>query len=153
MLDKVDKIVKMVKKHRYDPRVRYIAAMILNRYKVPERDYIKEIYTLYSWVKRNIRYVGDAIGRDKFQTPIETMKFRAGDCEDQVILLASMLESIGYKTKIVILGPTMKKNKIYHVVMQVGYPYRHPKKWINIDPSYHLFNYNFSRTPIKIVEV
>jgi cell division protein FtsL len=61
--------------------------------------------TLYMWVVANINYRGDGLtpilpidpadnldfGEDMWQFPNETLRIRKGDCEDQAILLCSMI--------------------------------------------------------------
>lgn len=51
-----------------------------------------------------VKYVNDReqVG-DYVQFPIETLKRKAGDCEDQAILYASLLESIGIKSAVIVI--------------------------------------------------
>ncbi|RZB29446.1 MAG: hypothetical protein AEth_01174 [Candidatus Argoarchaeum ethanivorans] len=57
---------------------------------------------IYAWVRDNIAYVNDPAG-EYFQPPVRTMEVGAGDCDDQSILLAAMLGSIGFEPILVIL--------------------------------------------------
>ncbi|MCS7105879.1 MAG: transglutaminase family protein, partial [Candidatus Aenigmarchaeota archaeon] len=50
-----------------------------------------------------VRYVSDPTGIEYVLFPIETLKLRAGDCEDLAILYAALLKSIGIKTELVSL--------------------------------------------------
>ncbi len=54
---------------------------------------------IYYFVRDNINYIGES--DEYFQTPQETLFSRGGDCDDHSILLASMLNAIGIKTRFV----------------------------------------------------
>ena len=43
----------------------------------------------------------DVNGVETLQTPLVTMEIKQGDCDDQSVLLASLLESIGHPTRFV----------------------------------------------------
>ena len=58
--------------------------------------------TLFENVQRTIRYVSDPIG-ELLQPADATLRVKAGDCDCHAILLASMLESVGFKTILVVL--------------------------------------------------
>jgi hypothetical protein len=61
-----------------------------------------EIFHLLNYVSKEIKYVSDPRGTfDYIQSPSDTLKVMAGDCEDQTILLMSMLESVGIDSLIV----------------------------------------------------
>ena len=51
------------------------------------------------WVQENIRYVNEGI--ETFQSPVRTLTWRHGDCDDFTTLIASMLESIGIQSELV----------------------------------------------------
>ena len=65
---------------------------------IPPHDYFGEIRAIQNWVQDNVRYVFDPREVEYFQTPRRTLKDKAGDCDDQAILMSSLLESIGYTT-------------------------------------------------------
>jgi len=54
-----------------------------------------KIWQINYWVANNITYIADPKGEGDFAYAHETLKARAGDCEDFAILLASMYEAIG----------------------------------------------------------
>jgi len=54
--------------------------------------------------KAGVRYVSDPQGIEYVQYPLETLSKRAGDCEDLSVLYATMLESVGIKTKLILLS-------------------------------------------------
>jgi hypothetical protein len=64
----------------------------------------KEVEELFYYVRDTIKYVKDPrlteLDFDYIQSPLETLERKAGDCDDHTVLLASLLESIGYSTSI-----------------------------------------------------
>lgn len=57
--------------------------------------------TIHNWVRDNIKYTPDVSGLESLQEPLITLKNRFGDCDDMVILLCSMLKSIGFDVGVV----------------------------------------------------
>lgn len=69
-----------------------------------DNDHLCEVSMILKYVTNEISYREDPnpqSGGDYIKTPIETLKSKSGDCEDQTILLLSLLESIGKKTYMV----------------------------------------------------
>jgi len=64
----------------------------------------KEVEELFYYVRDTIKYVKDPrlteLDFDYIQPPSQTVERKAGDCDDHAVLLASLLESIGYSTKV-----------------------------------------------------
>jgi len=60
------------------------------------------IWIVNAWVAKNINYVRDP-NFELVQRPEETLKLRAGDCDDVAVLLASMYEALGLKTKFALM--------------------------------------------------
>lgn len=59
-----------------------------------EHYYASAIIANYYWVRDNIHYVLGASGTGT-QTDLETLQLRAGKCDEQAVLLASLLRSVG----------------------------------------------------------
>jgi transglutaminase-like putative cysteine protease len=96
----------------------------------PEKDEYSEAEALFNFVRDRIRYVKDVHDVETLSTPMMTLAGRLGDCDDQTVLLASLLESVGYPTRFVIEGYTMP-GQFDHVYMQAlvfG-------QWISMDPT------------------
>ena len=66
-----------------------------------ERDEHEQALTIATWVQDTINYVHE--NRETFQTPFTTMRLRAGDCDDQSLLVCSMLATVGIRNKLCIL--------------------------------------------------
>jgi transglutaminase-like putative cysteine protease len=83
-----------------DPRVRALATEIVAGCGVAQ-NWPCEAEALQLWVRDNIRFLGDVEGVETLQTPDLTLEQRAGDCDDQSILLATLLTSIGHPARFV----------------------------------------------------
>lgn len=92
-------IQDLVAKSVADPQMRKIALQATAR--CPERDKMCEAQAIYHFVKQRVRYTGDigAIrhkdgsveGVDLYQSARRTIEFGGGDCDDNSILVATML--------------------------------------------------------------
>ena len=64
----------------------------------------KAVTAIFEYVRDTIKYVNDPrvteLDFDYVQPPQQTIQREAGDCDDHAVLLASMLEAIGYSTTI-----------------------------------------------------
>jgi len=56
---------------------------------------------LCEWVRDNINYVCDPYGSEYIQIPDETLTNMGGDCDDQAVLLASLLMNVGFRCALV----------------------------------------------------
>jgi transglutaminase-like putative cysteine protease len=75
------------------PAVRKLAQEIVGK----ETDQLKQARLLYNWVSHNIRYVGVYVGAGGF-VPHDAQSIvdhRYGDCKDHVVILESLLTSVG----------------------------------------------------------
>ena len=116
---------KLVKKYKADQAIRELA-MRLTR-DLPPKDYIRELKKLHAYVRDEIRYVKDIRGVETIQTPIQTLRLCAGDCDDKSTLVASLLESLGHPTRFIAVG--FRKNILSHVLVQT----KVASKWINVE--------------------
>ncbi|HEX75947.1 MAG TPA: transglutaminase domain-containing protein [Dehalococcoidia bacterium] len=64
----------------------------------------EEITHIFNYVRDNIKYIKDPrytqLDFDYIQSPSQTLDRGAGDCDDHSVLLASLLESVGYSTRL-----------------------------------------------------
>lgn len=94
-----------------------------------QKDFYGEISALFYFVRDYIRYVRDIRDVETLQQPERTLQFRAGDCDDKVILLASLLESVGHETRLKAVG--FRPKNFAHVYLQtkVGH------KWVSLETT------------------
>jgi len=91
---------QMIDRYKADPALRERAVAVA--FLTPAHDEVAEIEAVYNFVRDNVRYTKDVVGIETLATPDKTLALRYGDCDDMVVLLATLLESIGYPTRMVI---------------------------------------------------
>ena len=126
-----------------DPRMKRIAADVVRQ--CPERDGACEAKAVYNAVKARVRYAGDVApikhGRngpkdsiDYYQTAWNTWSMGAGDCDDQSILLATLLALNGIEPRLRVTA-TSKREDWSHIYVVAGLPKYAPSKWIAVDST------------------
>lgn len=95
-------MVHLVRQWRSDPTLRMKAEQIVEY--APPKDARAEIEAIQNWVRDNIRYTQDVRDVETLKTPLLTLTSRHGDCDDQSVLVATLLESIGYATRFSAVG-------------------------------------------------
>lgn|SRR5574343_1453504 len=118
----------LVKKYRRNPVIYNLARTLTAN--VPQKSWIGEVYSLFYFVRDEIRYVKDPVGIESVQMPTITLQIGSGDCDDKVTLLCSLLESIGHPTRFVAVM-VKGSNRYSHVYCQtkVG------KRWISLETT------------------
>jgi hypothetical protein len=96
----------------------------------PEKNQLAEAHALFELVQHGIRYTRDINGVETISTPLMTLHGRIGDCDDQVVLLATLLEAVGYPTRFVVAGYNVP-GQLEHVYLQVLLD----GQWIDMDPT------------------
>jgi len=107
---------------------------------VPEKNWKREVVSVFEAVRANIRYVRDIANVDTYQHPKRTLEWGGGDCDCYTIALCSMLLSIGYPVKLRVMEtkhPTTgrRAGTWNHILMLVGLPPRGPTSWLPLDAS------------------
>ncbi len=82
-----------------NPQIRNTAASIAGA--SPGEWGVNQLVELYLWMKENIHYVSDPARQEYFASATETLKDKAGDCEDQAMLASSLINSVGGTSKVV----------------------------------------------------
>jgi hypothetical protein len=91
--DTLKLMAQLARQYKVNPVIRQTSARIVQP--CPAKDDLSEAGALQNWVRANIRYVGDVLDVETVQTPDYTLQERYGDCDDQSVLLASLLLAIG----------------------------------------------------------
>lgn len=99
---------QLVRQFRTDPVIRQAATNLI--FLTPEKDEYSEAEAIFHSVRDGIRYVKDVHDVETLSTPTITLAGRIGDCDDQAVLLASLLEAVGYPTRFVIEGYNVPGN-------------------------------------------
>lgn len=93
---------QLVRQHKKNLPLRQLALSIVGN--LPGKAWAREAAALQKWVQQNIRYVKDIRGVETVHSPDKLLAIRQGDCDDQAVLLAAMLESLGHPTRFVAVG-------------------------------------------------
>ena len=93
---------RMVNEFKTHPDMRQAALNVT--FMTPAQNDCAEVEALFNFVRDCIRYTKDVYQVETLATPDKTMAMRVGDCDDMTVLLATLLESIGYATRFVIEG-------------------------------------------------
>jgi transglutaminase-like putative cysteine protease len=137
-----------------EPAVRGKAAEVARSY--PGAYNIYQVCALFDMVKEDIEYVSDPRGNDIWEPANVTLRIGAGDCEDQAILLSSMLEAVGGTTRVyltdnhafaaVYIGngtdstdTAVKGVRNYYGNVDVNYLTDEYGSWLMLDPTSSLY--------------
>ncbi len=137
-----------------EPDVRTKAAETARSY--PGAYNIYQVCALFDMVKEDVKYVSDPRENDIWEPANVTLQIGAGDCEDQAILLSSMLEAVGGTTRVYItdnhafaavyLGngtdatkAAIKGVRAYYGNVDVNYLTDEYGSWLMLDPTSSLY--------------
>lgn len=136
----LEKMVEIIVAFARHPRWKLFTHQVLKNAGAKEYEQEQEVRALWSWVRSNIRYVRDPHNFEWLQTPTVSVLWRSGDCDCQTILLASMLMSIGYPVRLVIVGnepPPGKPVNFHHVYLSALFRREGASAptWTDLDPT------------------
>lgn len=115
----------LVREYKTNLTIRLLAQKITQ--KLPPKNYTREAIELHKLVRDKIRYVKDVNGVETIQTPIQTLRIGSGDCDDQALLVAALLESIGHKTQFIACGFRGEGYSHVFVRTKIG------PKWVSVE--------------------
>lgn len=84
-----------------DPDVRRFTLDLLAEHDVQDRDTARAVQVVYEWVKHNFRFLHDPHGKELIGDARYLLDAKTGDCDDYVVALGSMLQSVGIPVRIV----------------------------------------------------
>lgn len=120
---------RLTREARQDPAIKTLADTIVAP--LPSGDFRAQRDALFFWVKRHIKYVRDIRDVETLSTPERTLRVGTGDCDDMAVLLASLFEAVGNRTRFKALG--FKGGNYEHVVAQAQAKTR--SGWLTYDPT------------------
>lgn len=95
----------------------------------PQKDFAGEVRDVFAFVRDGIRYLHDTTDTEVLHTAERVLQQRAGDCDDKVILLCAMLESLGHDTRLHAVG--FRPGDLSHVYCDVKLGGR----WVALDAT------------------
>jgi len=102
VLQTVSLMRQIVDRFKTDSQIRNLALSLVSF--LPPKDETGEINAIFQYVRDDIRYVKDVYDVETIHTPDQIIKLAQGDCDDKSVLLAVLLESIGYQTYFKVTG-------------------------------------------------
>jgi transglutaminase-like putative cysteine protease len=90
-----------------------------------------EIDSVFHWVKDNIEFHGEY--SETLQSPEATINLEAGDCDDQAVLAAAMLSSLGFETRFKTVALWNSPDEYSHVYVEVKD--KQSGQWMPLDPT------------------
>jgi transglutaminase-like putative cysteine protease len=125
-------IARLIEDGAKDFYVRQKAIEVFRAYKVPPKDRMGEVCSLFDFVKRNIRYTRDIFRVELLHSARRMLELQAGDCDDMTILLGAMLLSTGHPVRLVLAGFNRHRPHVYsHIYPQVNVKGR----WLAVDAT------------------
>lgn len=114
------------------PPIRQLALAIV--VECPSKNWRAEINALFEWVQGAVRYVNDPTDCEMLHTAAAVLRERQSDCDGQSVLLASLCESIGIRTRFVAIS--LRPGAFKHVFIQAmcgkG---RGGSRWVSLDTT------------------
>jgi len=111
-----------------DPNIKQIATKISTL--SCDGNKICQAKALYYFVRDNIEYVADPVNKEYWESGIEVMNSGGGDCESGSFLLASLEESIGVDSELVLItGHAYLRIKLPEAVKK----YKLNNDWVYLD--------------------
>jgi len=76
---------------------------------------LDQVIDSYNWVKDNISYLNVPLDKAEPYAPATTLYVGSGDCKNQAVLIASMIEAMGGKSRILIVPDCQHAYAQYYV--------------------------------------
>lgn len=129
LMDTVSVMLKFIRKAHTDVRCQALAVAITKD--CPGRDFDCMAEALYEWIVRHIKYHRER--HELVKDWENTLRMRAGDCDDFTVFGASLLGSLGVKTRIAIVAidTGQMDPQFNHVYFEYYSPAK--KRWIAFD--------------------
>lgn len=151
-------IRKLIDGYARDPRLRTMAAGIISRAGAGARQYAAQADAILQWARKTVTYLNEpgellqspwyTLGLDQQGRPARPP---TADCDDFVLLIGSLLESIKIPTRMVLSGATKTGQKVRYVEGQgrprrgvrwshiylmagVDHPFS-PTRWVFMEPT------------------
>jgi transglutaminase-like putative cysteine protease len=122
---------EITRKGKTNPAVFDLSREIVKN--IPPKKWGQEVAAVFRWVRDNIRYIKDPRNIETLHTPEKILEYAQGDCDDQSILLATLLETIGHPARFVAVGFAPDTFSHVYVETKIG------NRWIPLDPIMEKF--------------
>lgn len=99
--DEIRFLRNLINRFRVIPLIRNLAVQIVLESGCQQKDKRCQALAIGTWVQDHIYYIHEL--PERFQYPDETLRLKAGDCDDFTTLIGSLLESIGISCQMVVM--------------------------------------------------
>jgi|GEM_PF-3485091 len=140
---------ELADEHGKDPMLmQFVIHRILKPAAIAPREFRRQAAALLRWVQTNIYYINEP--DERIATPWRTLEWRAGDCDDEALLLAAFAQSIGLASRFVLTGPGKAGRLVRwiegqgspasdvewsHIYVQIGWPALQPRFWTSAEAT------------------
>jgi transglutaminase-like putative cysteine protease len=93
---------------------------------------VNEIEAVFQWVKKNIEFRGE--NAETLQSPVVTLRLRAGDCDDHSVLMGALLASLGYQVRFKTVATIPSNPRAFSHVYVVVQDKR-SRQWVPVDTT------------------
>ena len=97
---------------------------------IPQKDWLGEARAIHQFVRDRIRYVQDPAGLELVQIPEETLRVRAGDCDDKSVLAGALLQAINHPVRLRAVGLN-RAGQFQHVFPET----RIGSRWLSVETT------------------
>lgn len=118
----------IVNRDSNDPYIRKTAESIVKGCR--GHDFLCEVKALFEFVRDRITYRRDPLTSEYVQDTRRTLESGVGDCDCKVVALCSLLQSLGHRTRFVVIGHD--RDKLSHVYCEV---LTKQHGWLPLDPT------------------
>lgn len=116
----------LIRTGKTNAEVRQTAARIAAAVR-PQKHYAEILRRIHAFVRDQIAYIPDIRDVETLHAPEFILQHKYGDCDDKSVLVASLFESIGFKTKLVAVGNTPAACCHVYVEVKLG------KHWVPVE--------------------
>lgn len=120
-------IEQFIKEYSLHPEIRQLVASILKPCK--SKDYLCYVKKITEYIKQHVKYVNDPPKTEILQSPIKTLQYKIGDCDDHTILAGTLLRAAGFRIRITLGAPLDRFNHVYLHVYVPGHG------WMTVDTT------------------
>src|SRR2546423_2293776 len=98
--DQIRFLRAMVDRYKSNQLIRHKAIeIVFQQAGCPPKAKLCQAVAIGRWVQQHITYVNEGV--ETFQSPVRTLTYRYGDCDDFTTLICSLLEAIGIRSELV----------------------------------------------------
>lgn len=121
--------IEEIKQHKTSPLIKHVAAKIASSCnEVSDVCYAK---AMFYFVRDNFNYVPDP-AKEYIETPEATLLAGSSDCENQALILYSLLKAVNIKSRFVLIP---RHAYLQALIPEAFRSYKAEADWVNLDPT------------------